>query len=313
MKIGRFVVDGTVDATGVLVDINGEQCVLNLSRAAAVLAPTHVDAGSLTSLIGGGKSMLDQAYDIIERSCKHGEATWFTPLSHTRWLVPTVPNTFLCAGRNFGRHRDEADTLWASRGGNKGQSEIPTGFVKLRSSLVAHGCSVARPPGLITLDYEVEVVAILGQRVQNVSEASALDAVFGYTVFNDLSAREWQFREMENRLVIIGKNFPGAGPFGPWILTADEVPDPQVLGLELKVNGKRRQHIADCTDMIFTFAQLIAFWSMMGLDPGDAIASGTPEGVAHSHKPDPQEWFLKPGDVVEAEVRQIGVLETRIV
>lgn len=313
MKIGRFATAGGTATTGVLVDVGGEQRVLDLSRAATALAPAEAEAGSLEALIRGGKKLLDRAYDIVERGRRGGEADWFAGLAETRWLVPTVPPTFLCAGRNFGRHRDEAEALWASRGGNKGQSDIPTGFVKLRSSLVAHRASVARPPGLETLDYEVEVAAILGRRVKDIKETEALDAVFGYTVFNDLSAREWQFREMQNRLMIIGKNFPGSGPLGPWILTADEVPDPQAFELELRVNGERRQHIADCTDMIFTFPQLIAFWSMLELDPGDAIASGTPEGVAHSHKPDPQAWFLKPGDVVEAEVRQIGVLETRIV
>jgi len=137
-------------------------------------------------------------------------------------------------------------------------------------------------------------------------------ALFGYTIFNDLSAREWQLREMDNGMILLGKNFPGFGPLGPCILTTDEVPDPQGLVLWLKVNGELRQH-SDCRDLIFGFDELVAFWARCGLLPGDLISTGTPEGVALHHKPDPQAWYLKPGDHVEAGVDGIGVLETFIV
>ena len=112
-------------------------------------------------------------------------------------------------------------------------------------------------------------------------------------------------------MILIGKNFPGFGPIGPWILTADEVPDPSRLVIDLKVNGQTVQH-ESCSDMIFNFQQLISFWSKSGLTMGDMIASGTPEGVAMHRKPDPFAFYLKPGDVIHASVEGIGVLETRI-
>jgi 2-keto-4-pentenoate hydratase/2-oxohepta-3-ene-1,7-dioic acid hydratase in catechol pathway len=135
--------------------------------------------------------------------------------------------------------------------------------------------------------------------------------VFGYTVFNDLSARDLQRKEMANQSILIGKNLPGFGPLGPWILTADDMPDPAALELELRVNGEVRQR-SQCGDMINSFAQLISSWSVMGLVRGDLIAGGTPEGVAIG-RPDPHAFYLKPGDRIEAEIRQIGILETRII
>jgi 2-keto-4-pentenoate hydratase/2-oxohepta-3-ene-1,7-dioic acid hydratase in catechol pathway len=312
MKIGRFSPFDGVIATGVLVDIDSSERVLDLSRAANAFGDPA--AGALHSLVVGGADVLERAYALIERGKKEGEAGWFSKLSGARWQVPYVPPSLLCAGRNFGRHAAEAESSWADRGASDaaGQQDIPTGFVKVRSSIVGDGAKVKRPDGLDTLDYEVEITAILGQPAHHVSEVRALDAVFGYTMLNDLSARAWQFQEMKNRMILVGKNFPGAGPLGPWILTADEVDDPQLFDLSLTVNGETRQD-SDCADMIFSFAEMIAFWSKMGLDAGDAIASGTPEGVAHAHKPDPQEWFLKPGDVVVATSRRIGSLTTHIV
>src|SRR5438067_2538541 len=113
-------------------------------------------------------------------------------------------------------------------------------------------------------------------------------------------------------MIMLGKNFPGFGPLGPYILTADEVPDPNGLVLWLKVNGELRQH-SDCRDLIFDFEKMVALWARCGLVPGDMISTGTPEGVALHHKPDPRAWYLKPGDRVEAGVDGIGVLETVIV
>ena len=312
MKVGKYRTQAGGVATGVLVDLDGVERILDLSHAATKLIGPDEAVGSLDSLIAGGRGLLERAYDLVGRSKREGEDDWFSDPETVSWMIPTSSSICLCAGRNFGRHKAEAIALWAARGSHSDQKDIPTGFAKLRSSLVPDGASVVRPPDLQTLDYEVEVAAVIGRRIERISETDARDAVFGYTVFNDLSAREWQFREMENHMILVGKNFPGAGPIGPWILTAESVSDPGNFELELRVNGERRQH-SDCSDMIFGFPQLIAFWSRLILGPGDVIASGTPEGVAHSHKPDPKEWYLKPGDLVEAEVRQIGVLTTRIV
>ena len=196
--------------------------------------------------------------------------------------------------------------------GSKLHSDFPTGFVKLGRTLVPHKSQVKRPKDVLDFDYEVEIVLVLGKAIDVDSGIDPASAIFGYTIFNDLSAREWQLREMHNGMIMLGKNFPGFGPLGPYILTADEVPDPNSLVLWLKVNGELRQH-SDCRDLIFDFERMVAFWSRFGLVPGDLISTGTPEGVALHHMPDPRAWYLKPGDLVEAGVDGIGVLETFIV
>jgi 2-keto-4-pentenoate hydratase/2-oxohepta-3-ene-1,7-dioic acid hydratase in catechol pathway len=217
----------------------------------------------------------------------------------------------ICAGRNFGRHKLESMKSHAVSG-SKLHSDFPTGFTKLGRTLVPHGSEVTRPKDVLTLDYEVEIVLVMVKAIDANSDMDPASAIFGYTILNDLSAREWQLREMDNGMIMLGKNFPGFGPLGPYILTADDVPDPNGLVLWLKVNGELRQH-SDCRDLIFGFEKLVAFWSRFGLVPGDMISTGTPEGVALHHKPDPRAWYLKPGDRVEAGVDGIGVLETFIV
>jgi 2-keto-4-pentenoate hydratase/2-oxohepta-3-ene-1,7-dioic acid hydratase in catechol pathway len=217
----------------------------------------------------------------------------------------------VCAGRNFGRHKMESQKAQGADS-SKLHSDFPTGFIKLGRTLVPHKSQVRRPPDVLDFDYEVEIALVLGQAIDAHSDIDPASAIFGYTIFNDLSAREWQLREMDNGMILLGKNFPGFGPLGPYILTADEVPDPKALVLWLKVNGELRQH-SDCRDLIFNFEEMVAFWSRLGMVAGDLVSTGTPEGVALHHKPDPQAWYLKPGDRVEAGVDGIGVLETYIV
>jgi 2-keto-4-pentenoate hydratase/2-oxohepta-3-ene-1,7-dioic acid hydratase in catechol pathway len=312
MKIGRFADINGNEATGVLVKKDGTEKVLNLSKADVALNSGAL--GTLDDIIVAGRKKLGNVAKVVDKATSNGEAGWFGDVKTTKWLVPNRPVQCLCAGRNFGRHMAEMNKqVWESKlGGASEKRAIPTGFVKLTATLVEHEAKVARPIDVTNLDYEVEPAAIISERLERVSEERGLDAVFGYTVFNDLSAREWQFTEMESRTIIVGKNFPGAGPIGPWILTADEVPDPAKLELSLRVNGTIRQS-STCEDMIFPMATLIAFWSRVGLLPGDVICGGTPSGVAMAHKPDPNEWYLRPGDVVEAEIKQIGLLRTHIV
>jgi 2-keto-4-pentenoate hydratase/2-oxohepta-3-ene-1,7-dioic acid hydratase in catechol pathway len=261
--------------------------------------------------MAGGGAVLDAVRALAESAQQRGEAQWFTVLDQADWLTPVEPANCICAGRNFAKHASESKAAWSAQGATGIHFEFPTGFIKLPGVLVPHRAPVRRPPDVAEFDYEVEIAAVVGRPIERVGEGEALAAVFGYTVFNDLSAREWQRREMRNQMIVIGKNFPGFAPIGPWILTADEVPDPQRLGLALRVNGQARQD-ASTAEMIFSMAELVAFWSRAGRRPGDIITSGTPEGVALHHKPDPFEWYLRPGDRVEAEVEGIGVLETPI-
>jgi 2-keto-4-pentenoate hydratase/2-oxohepta-3-ene-1,7-dioic acid hydratase in catechol pathway len=310
MKIGRLN-GGAVERLGVVIPIDEKDHVLDLEKAAIAKLGKMPIKNTMAAFIEAGQRALDVGYEIIVWAQREGCQDCITPLASASWMIPVEPRTFLCAGRNFGRHRDESLASRPKQAATGIHFEFPTGFVQLPHTLVPHMATVSRPEDVKEFDYEIEVAAVIGKPIERVPEGKALDAVFGYTVFNDLSAREWQRKEMQNQMILIGKNFPGFGPIGPYILTADEVSDPSSFALVLKVNGEVRQQ-ESCSDMIFDFPQLIAFWSRVGLRGGDVIASGTPGGVATHRKPDPFPFYLKPGDVVEASVSQIGVLETRI-
>ncbi|WP_208742386.1 fumarylacetoacetate hydrolase family protein [Achromobacter veterisilvae] len=261
--------------------------------------------------IHAGPAGLDALRQAQERAERGADPAWFHGEDDVTWLTPVPPRSCIAAGRNFGAHRLES-IRGNPEAGAGFQIDFPTGFIKLGRNLVGHRAQVERPDDVEQMDYEAEVAVIVGRDLLNATRGQAKQAIFGYTIMNDLSAREWQFAEMRNLLVMMGKNFPGFGPLGPCILTADEVPDPTALRLWLKVNGELRQQ-SDCTDLIFQFDELVAFWSRVGLEAGDIISSGTPDGVAVHRKPDPRPYFLKPGDIVHAGVDQIGVLETRII
>jgi 2-keto-4-pentenoate hydratase/2-oxohepta-3-ene-1,7-dioic acid hydratase in catechol pathway len=152
----------------------------------------------------------------------------------------------------------------------------------------------------------VELVAVIGRRGMNISEAEALDYVFGYTIGNDITARDLQARHQQ---WYKGKGLDGFCPLGPWIVSADELGDPQKLQLQLRVNGELKQD-ANTSDMIFGVAKLISAWSQgMTLEPGDLLMTGTPSGVGFARQP-PE--YLKPGDVVEAGIAGIGLLRNAV-
>ncbi|MFN0306109.1 MAG: fumarylacetoacetate hydrolase family protein [Burkholderiales bacterium] len=311
MKIGRVRTPEGGERLGAIVTSDGRERVLDLGAAAKAKHGASPFPTTMAAFIAAGSHGLALGYELLEWAPRQGTGAWFADEAMTDWLTPVAARNVLCAGRNFGRHKDESLGFWSKQGATGIHFEFPCGFIQLAHTLVPQRAIVKRPPDVTEFDYEVEVAAIIGKPVERVSEADALDCLFGYTVFNDLSAREWQRKEMRNQMIMLGKNFPGFGPIGPYILTADEVPDPAKLVVELKVNGRSLQK-ESCADMIFGFPKLIAFWSAMGLGPGDIIASGTPEGVAMHRKPDPFEFYLKPGDIVHAIVDRIGTLETRI-
>jgi len=309
MKVGRFSDGDGAERLGVVLGVGAQSRVLDLTAAAQARGGVAT-LRDMDSLMDAGRAGLDSAYGLIEWAGRSGDDSWFLPEVSVPWLTPLNVRHCIAGGRNFGAHMAESMEYWKARGVNA-HTEIPMGFLKLASSMVPTRATVRRPPETQWFDYEIEAVAVIGRSVERVSESGALDAVFGYTILNDLSARELQRKEMQNQSILLGKNFPGLGPLGPWILTADEVPDPSVLNLELTVNGEVRQQ-AKCTDLIFSFPALVAHWSLMGLARGDLITTGSPEGVAISRKPDPMPFYLQPGDVVHATVEQIGTLETRI-
>jgi 2-keto-4-pentenoate hydratase/2-oxohepta-3-ene-1,7-dioic acid hydratase in catechol pathway len=309
MRLARFRTPSGEARIGVAVTLGEGEALLDLAAAAAAFETRLPDR--MTGLIMEGRAGLDHLSRLVARAACEGRTEWFHPVETIRWLVPLEVRSCLAAGRNFRTHLEESVRGAPERAIGL-HADFPTGFSKLPQAIVPHRARVARPADVTQMDYEIELAAVVGEVVADASPSQAAEAVFGYTILNDISAREWQLREMANRLLLLGKNFPGFGPMGPYILTADEVPDPSTLRLRLTVNGETRQD-GLCSDMIFSVAELVSFWSKAGLGPGDVIATGTPEGVALHHKPDPSPFFLKPGDIVHATIDGIGTLETRIV
>ena len=214
-------------------------------------------------------------------------------------LMPPIPNPdkIVCIGLNYKAHVAESGIK---------MPEFPALFSRYTNTLAAHGAPMVRPKVSTDFDYEGELAVIIGQPGRHISEKNALKHVFGYTCFNDGSVRDYQFKHC----ITVGKNFPATGGLGPWIVTADEIPDPSKLTLTTRINGTQVQH-RGVDDMIFTVQAIIAYVSTWtALVPGDVIATGTPEGVGFARKPP---LWLKPGDVVEVDISGIGVLRNPIV
>jgi 2-keto-4-pentenoate hydratase/2-oxohepta-3-ene-1,7-dioic acid hydratase in catechol pathway len=212
--------------------------------------------------------------------------------------IPRPRKNIMCMGRNYAEHARETGSA---------PPEVPVFFTKPPTAVVGPGAPVIHHAVTQQLDYEVELVAVIGRRGRNVSPEKALDYVFGYTVMNDVTARDLQDRHGQ---WFKGKSLDTFAPLGPWIVHRSALPDPQRLHLQMRVNGEVRQD-STTANMIFTVAQLIASLSAgMTLEPGDLLATGTPAGVAKGMKP--PKW-LQPGDVMEAEVEGIGVLRNHVV
>jgi 2,4-diketo-3-deoxy-L-fuconate hydrolase len=200
---------------------------------------------------------------------------------------------FICIGLNYADHAAEA--------GLPAPKE-PILFMKPTSAAVGSHHAVVLPQGSVKADWEVELGVVIGQTARYVEEAQALQHVAGYCVVNDVSEREYQIER--GGTWDKGKGCDTFGPVGPWLVTTDEVPDPQALHLWLDLNGQRRQE-GNTRTMIFTVAQIISYVSrFMTLYPGDLISTGTPPGVGMGHKPAP--LYLKPGDVMRLGVQGLG-------
>ncbi len=229
------------------------------------------------------------------------------PLAEAELLapLPRPRKNIMCLGWNYAEHAQESA---ASQGREAKLPEHPMVFTKNVTSVNAPYGEIPCHDGVTgELDWEVELGVIIGKGGRAIPRERALDHVFGYTVINDISARDLQFRHKQ---YFIGKSLDGACPMGPLIVTADEIPDPQALWLRSWVNGSLKQD-SSTRHMIFPVAEIIHVLSRgMTLEPGDVIATGTPSGVGFARTP-PE--FLKRGDVVECEVEGIGRLRNRIV
>lgn len=248
--------------------------------------------GSLSNLIAGGSEYLSAA----GRTLLAGQEI---DLEAVELLPPLpAPGKIICIGLNYADHSAES--------GFK-QPDYPSVFARFPSSLIGHGAPIIRPVVSEQLDYEGEFVAVVGKRGRNIGKADALSHIIAYSLFNDASIRDYQFKSPQWHM---GKNFDDTGPFGPWLVTADALP-PGCRGLRLqtRLNGEVMQS-ASTDDLVFDIATLVSTLSeAFTLEAGDIIVSGTPSGVGLARKPP---LWMKPGDVCEVELEGIGILSNPI-
>lgn len=282
MKLVRYKKNGT-PALGVVKD---DGIVAFSSLGCTV--PT------MLALINAGEAALEGIRNALPA------ATPEIALADAELLAPIErPGKYLAIGMNYAKHLEEADKLGVPRSAHQVWFNKQTTCISGPYDPIETGATEQ-------LDYEVELGVVIGKYAKNVSEANALDYIFGYFVANDVSARDYQFH---SSTMTMGKSFDTHGPIGPWIVTADEIPDPQTLDLKSFVNGEARQS-NNTANMIASVRQQIAYLtSAFTLEPGDFIATGTPEGVGIGMDP---KCFLKPGDVVRCEVESIGAIENRV-
>ena len=216
-------------------------------------------------------------------------------------FAPAIPDPaakLLCVGINYVPHIKEM---------GRERPERPVLFVRFGDSIVGHGQPLLRPAESEQLDYEGELAVVIGKRARRVSRARALDYVAGYSCFNDGSVRDFQRHSGQ---FTPGKNFHASGSFGPWLVTADEVPDVRDLTLTTRLNGAVMQH-ESVGELCFDVAQLIEYCSTWAqLEPGDVIVTGTPGGVGAGRKPP---VWMRPGDTVEVEISRIGTLRNSVI
>ncbi|MDE2572454.1 MAG: fumarylacetoacetate hydrolase family protein [bacterium] len=275
-------------------------------RPGAVVDDTVVDLGSafdsLLSLIDGGGTALESAAKVV-RARAQAE-----PLSAVQLLapIPSPRRDVFCVGWNYLKHFKEGQGK--RLGGDEQLPEHPAFFTKATLSVIGPEAPIPYDAGVSTkVDYEAELAVIVGRRVRSVSANRALEYVFGYSCGNDVSVRDVQ--RQHGQQWVKGKSFDGTCPLGPWIVTADEIPDPQRLTVECRVNGEVKQH--DSTEhMIFTVARIMEELSLgMTLLPGDIILTGTPDGVGFARTP-PE--FMKAGDEVIVAIEGVGELRNRL-
>ncbi|WP_078393668.1 fumarylacetoacetate hydrolase family protein [Shouchella patagoniensis] len=275
---------------------NGQ--VIDINHALTVRPAANIPT-TITELIAGGEQAANQLgayvqtletnglYIRNELDCQFGPAV-------------TNPEKIICVGLNYRKHADETNSPYP---------EVPILFNKFNNTLTGHDHDIAVPSVTNELDYEVELAIVIGKTAKNVSEEKALEYVLGYTIANDLSARDLQMRTPQ---WLLGKTCDDFSPIGPYLVTADEVGDPQKLSLQTTVNNETRQH-SNTSDMIFNCKEIISYISKhFTLKPGDIILTGTPEGVVMG-LPEQERIYLKPGDTVSVSIEKLGTLTNRFV
>jgi acylpyruvate hydrolase len=266
-----------------------------------------IPATTVKAALTSGPQML-VALEELAVAAEH--ARLYRPFSSVKFLPPIPdPSKFFCVGKNNRKHREELAA-------NKMLTEVPnepTGFIKLVSTMSGDGDEVTKPADITTLDYEPELCYVVGKRAHGVKKTDAMDYISGFTLTNDVSAREIQKREVASGSRFwTAKNMPGFAPVGPFILTMDEVEDTDNLWVTCDVNGKRRlrsntgDYLYKISDVLEHFSRYVVF------EPGDLIAMGAPSGVAVG-QPNAAELYLQPGDDMVIAFEGLMSLRTKIV
>jgi 2-keto-4-pentenoate hydratase/2-oxohepta-3-ene-1,7-dioic acid hydratase in catechol pathway len=277
---------------GLRVGLKTAAGVVDVAAAGVALGiefPASTDA-----IVAGGDDLQDRLHELAEQASVESGASWL--LKETDLAlgpVLTNPGKIICIGLNYRKHAEET---------NSPIPESPVLFSKFNNTIAGPNDDVPLGPNAVKYDYEVELALVIGKKASHVSEAEALDYVYGYFTANDVSVRDLQTRTSQ---WLLGKTLDKFFPIGPYLVTADEVGDPQNLRLTTTVNGEPRQD-SNTSDMIFTIAQQIAYITKyFPLLPGDVITTGTPAGVAMGMKNTP---WLVPGDSVTVELEKLGAL-----
>ncbi|MNS22466.1 Ureidoglycolate lyase [compost metagenome] len=290
---------------GVRLGILTERGVLDVAKALDIVPPGS-DAPipvSVHEVIEGGQEAVRVLEGYIEQVTAEGtdhSALWLQE-QDLEWAASvTNPNKIICVGLNYRKHAEETHAQ---------VPEYPILFNKFNNAIAANGEDIPLPKVSDKVDYEAELVIVIGKEAKYVPQEQALDYVFGYCAANDLSARDLQMRTPQ---WLLGKSCDKFSPLGPYLVTADEVGDPNRLDIKCMVNGEIRQH-SNTSDMIFGIDEIVSYISQhMTLVPGDIILTGTPEGVVLGYPPEMQ-VYLKDGDEVTIEIEKLGLLTNRMV
>jgi acylpyruvate hydrolase len=275
--------------------------------AAADALHRAVPATTVKLALTSGAHTLAALKDLVSAAER---AKLSRPIAGLKFLPPIPdPSKFFCVGKNNKKHREELKA-------NKMLTEVPnepTGFIKLIDTMSGDGDEVARPDGIVRLDYEPELCYVVGKRAHGVKKAEAMDYISGFTLTNDVSAREIQQREVASGSRFwTAKNMPGFAPVGPYVLTMDEVPDTGNLWVTCEVNGKPRLR-SNTSDYLYKIADVLEHFSRyVVFEPGDLIAMGAPSGVAVG-QPNADELYLRPGDDMVIAFEGLMSLRTKIV
>jgi 2-keto-4-pentenoate hydratase/2-oxohepta-3-ene-1,7-dioic acid hydratase in catechol pathway len=307
---------GAMTPDGRIIDLNSA-CALYLrdvehesafDRLAHALVPTD-----MRELFEGGDTSLEAARKAFEYALENDNATApnggqiFLSPEEITLKAPIVPKKFFHTAGNFREHHEEA-----SKAGFSHPVMPWIVFFQNVDAIVGHDEAVVYPEHLTQeLDYELELAIVLKKGGKHFTPEQAQDYVGGYVIFNDITARDIQRREMKSGVFSFCKGIDTFCPLGPWIVTADEIANPHNLSMELRVNGESRQR-SHSSKMSVKIPEILSHYSPMGYSAGDVVSTGTVSGVA-AFSGDPQAWYLKAGDVVECEIEKIGILRNRVI